>query len=98
MADGLVGQDSSVLNESRTLLDCCSISSVVFVSRRSTVWLEYRLRHMKQLEWALIYGGAYETEWALIYGGAYLTVRMGFDLWLSLVLWPPCSINSTFKS
>ena len=36
---------------------------------------------MKQLEWALIYGGAYETEWALIYGGAYEAVRMGFDLW-----------------
>ena len=34
-----------------------------------------------ETEWALIYGGAYETEWALIYGGAYETVRMGFDLW-----------------
>ena len=73
MADGLVGQDSSVLNESTTCLDCCSIS-VVFVSRHSTVWLEYRLRHMKQLEWALIYGGAFARPVATMFDSQYVKI------------------------
>ena len=93
MADRLVGQDSSVMNESTTFLDCCSILSAVFVSRRSTVWLEYHLRHMKQNGlWFMaghmkqnglwfMAGHIKQLEWALIYGGAYEAVRIGFDLW-----------------